>query len=85
MGCCGASATSPGPSSRSFVTQPVGGGQAAQSAPPGAANPWRVTFRDGSVAWFSSQIVAYAEAGVNGGAVDYRPDGDPGATVIPAQ
>lgn len=78
MGCCGSSATSPGPSHQSFAATNA-------AAPTGSAAPWRVTFRDGTSAWFSDRLVAYAEAGVNGGAIDYVPGGAEGSTVIPAQ
>lgn len=79
MGCCGQSSTSPGPTHMGFAS--TADGQVRTSA----AAPWRVTFRDGRQAWYSDQLVAYAEAGVNGGAVDYIPAGAGGGTVIPAQ
>lgn len=68
MGCCGSSSTSAGPSHMSYAAAPGG-----DTASPSVSAPHRVTYPDGRVAWFTSQLVAYAEAGVNGGVVDYLP------------
>lgn len=70
MGCCGSSSTSAGPSHMSYAAVPAGG-----ATSPSVSAPWRVTFPDGTTAWFASQLIAYAEAGVNGGSVDYLPAG----------
>jgi len=74
MGCCGSSSTSPGPSHASWATSSSTSGTVALK--------WRVTKRDGSVSWFADQILAYAEAGVSGGAVDYVPEGQPTDTGV---
>lgn len=76
MGCCGSSATSPGPSHMSFNATP---GEVHPAVPA----PWRVTYRDGSVQWFTDQLVAYGYAGADGGAVDYVAAGSSGAGVSP--
>jgi len=76
MGCCGSSSS--GPSHASFAA----GGQ----IPAGGGHPvgnWKVTARDGSlIGWFANQIVAFAEAGVNGGSVQWDESGPDGTGTV---
>lgn len=70
MGCCGSSSS--GPSHASFMA----------AGPPDpktghATGNWKVTRRDGTVSWYASQIVAFAEAGVAGGSVQWVDGGPP--------
>lgn len=78
MGCCGSSSTSPGPNHASFAATTAGQAPSA----PSVSTPWRVTYSNGAVAWFSSQVQAYAEHAVGGGvAVDYLPGASSSAVV----
>lgn len=74
MGCCGS--TSNGPSSASYAAYPPDPKTGAPTGP----RPWRVTRRDGTSERYASQVVAHAEAGVNGGVVEWVQE-DPPATV----